>query len=287
MEMERTRRSDRIALRFRITVSGTDAMGHGFLEETETVVVSRHGAKIALRRKLVPELELSVRCADTGEEADVRVVGQIGEGPEGVYYGIEILDPQRDLWGIEFPHLAESEKAVVRTLLECVHCRTREIAYLDELEAEVFEANKILSRACKRCRDMTLWKLSEGEVAEAQLPLSGDRPVATAAAPARPARTQNERKNVRVELQTKACIRTPIHGEDVVLTGNVSRDGFSFQSSVRYAVDSVVEASVPYSPGAANIFSPARIKHAEETSGQDTITYGAQYIRVHKGWPGE
>lgn len=285
MEPQRTRRSDRIALRFRVTVSGTDALGRVFMEETETLVVSRHGAKIALRRMLVPDLELSIRCADTGQEADVRVVGQIGQGPEGMYYGVEILDPQKDLWGIVFPPLAESEKAVARILLQCVHCRAREVAYLNEFEAEVFEANKILSRACQRCRDMTLWKLSEGEVPDAQLPLSVDRGTATAPAP--PVRVQNERKNLRVGLQMKACIRTPYHGEDVVLTESVSRDGFSFQSSKRYAVHSVVEASVPYSPGSGNIFSPTRIEHAEETPGQGTMSYGAEYLRVHKGWPGK
>jgi hypothetical protein len=283
MDMQRTRRSDRIALQLRITVSGTDALGRVFMEETETLVVSRHGAKIALRRKMVPELELSVRCAETGKEADVRVVGQIGQGPEGTYYGVEILDPEMDLWGIEFPPLAESEKAVARVLLECVHCRTRELTYLNEFEAEVFEANKILSRACKSCRDMTLWKLSEGVPSGPQRPL----PVEVAAPPASPlpVRAQNERKNIRVGLQMKACIRAAPTGEDIVVTENVSRAGFSFKSSKRYAEGSIVEACVPYTAGAGNIFSPARIEHAEEAPGQGTITYGAAYIPVHKGWP--
>jgi hypothetical protein len=248
MEMQRTRRTDRIALRLRISVSGTDAMGRVFMEEGETLVVSRHGAKIALQRKLIPELDLSIRCAKTGKEADVRIVGQIGQGPEGMYYGVEILDPDKDLWGIEFPPLAESEKAVARVLLECIHCQSRELTYLNEFEVEVFEANKVLSRDCKRCQDMTLWKLSESMPPGEQLALpveTSARPVPPLPAPPAPVRTQNERKEVRVGLHMKACIRTTPAGEDIVLTENVSRAGFSFKSSKRYAQGSIVEACVP------------------------------------------
>lgn len=280
MELQRTRRSDRIELRFRISVSGTDAMGRAFLEEGQTLVVSRHGAKIALRRPLVPEQELSLRCVETEKEAVVRVVGQIGEGPEGMYYGVEILDPGLDLWGIQFPPLADSEKAVSRVLLECLHCRARELAYLNEFEAEVFEVNRTLSRACQRCRDTTLWRISEEAAPARPLPFSAEVPAPSAT------HTPNERKNARVGLRLKACIRTAHDGEEVVLTENVSRDGFFFQSSKRYSLHGVVETSVPYSPGAGNIFAPARIEQAEEKPGQDAITYGAVYIRVHKGWPG-
>lgn len=289
METQRTRRSDRIAVKLPITVSGTDGMGRDFLEETETLVLSCHGAKIALNRKLVPDLELSIRCAASGREADVRVVGQIGEGPEGFYYGVEILDPHIDLWGIEFPPLADSERAVARVLLECVRCRGRELTYLNEFEAEVFEANKILSRACKGCRDTTLWKLSEAAAAlpapaEAAPPALAPPPVAP---PGPQVRAENERKVVRVSLRMKACIRTAQFGDEIVLTENVSRGGFSFKSSKRYAKESIVEVCVPYSPEGGNIFSAARVEHAEGALGQGATSYGVAYIPVHKGWPGK
>jgi hypothetical protein len=170
MSQGKTRRSDRITLELPIQVSGTDGMAKAFVENARTLVVSRHGAKILLNRRLVPEQELTMRCITTEKEADVRIVGQLGKSSEGYYYGIEILDPELDVWGIDFPALAESEKAVARVLLECAGCHSRELTYLDELEAEVFDVNKCISRPCKRCSNVTLWK--ESRAATEQLPLA-------------------------------------------------------------------------------------------------------------------
>jgi hypothetical protein len=254
-----------------------DAMGQGFVEESRTLLLSRHGAKILLRHMLVPEQEISIRYLATTKEADVRVVGQIGGGSEGQYYGVEFLDPNINLWDIEFPPLSESEKAVARVLIECVRCHTRVLSYLNEFEAEVFEANQILSRSCARCTDMSLWKLATVEAPSAQVTLPLPDPGK---------RTQNERKEVRVGLHMKACIRTAHSGEEIVVTENVSRGGFSFKSRQRYGEGNVVEVSVPYSPGGANIFSPARIEYPEEEQAEGPTSYGVAYIPVHKGWPG-
>ena len=43
---DHVRRSDRIELELRITVSGTDAQGQDFMEETYTTIVGRQGAKL-------------------------------------------------------------------------------------------------------------------------------------------------------------------------------------------------------------------------------------------------
>lgn len=281
-----TRRSDRITLELPIQVSGTDGMGKGFMQDTRTLVLSRHGAKIVLRCKLVPEQELNIRSHRTGKEADVRVVGQIGGGPEGYFYGVEFLDPGVNLWDIEFPPLVESEKAVARVLLECVRCHTRELTYLNEFEAEVFEANACLSRHCRRCTDTSLWKQSLAQPPSEQIPL----PVSPQAAPETtatpPPRTENERKEVRVSLKISACIRSARSGEEVVVTENISRGGFCFRSPKQYAEGSFIEVAVPYSRGVGNIFAPAWIEHAEELPAEGVTLYGVSYVRVHKGWPG-
>ena len=168
---EKTRRSDRIELELRITVSGTDAQGQDFMEETYTTIVGRHGAKIVLSRPLVPDQELTIRCEGSGRESDAWVVGHLGEDEEGKYYSVKFLDPQVDVWGIEFPPLQESDRAVARVLLECVKCRSRELSYLDEFETEVFEANHQVLHPCKQCRDRTLWRQSVGAAtAELQTP---------------------------------------------------------------------------------------------------------------------
>jgi len=278
MPTEKTRRSDRIALELRITVSGTDAQGQDFVEETYTTIVGRHGAKIVLSRGLVPDQELIIRCEGSGRESDARVLGRIGEDEEGKYYGVEFLDAEVDVWGIEFPPLEESEDAVERVVLECLRCKSRAVTYLDELEAEVFEANQSISRQCKRCKDTTLWSRSAGTETAEQL----DSPVAR---PSPAARVQNERKNPRVNLNVKAAVRSSQFGEEVMATENVSRGGFAFKSLRAYTVGMMLQVSVPYSSGGANIFTPARIARVKDMPQEDVKVIGVAYIPVHKGWP--
>jgi len=281
MDTSDTRRSYRVPLELPIVVSGTDCLGAAFLEQTRTLLLSRHGAKILLTRKLVPDQELNLRCLKTGQESDVRVVGQIGGGPEGYHYGVELLDVDVDLWGVEFPPLAEADGAVGRVLLACIRCHTRELAYLDEFEVEVLEVNHYLSRQCKRCRDTTLWKqtaLQEGE--EAAPPAE---PVAVPQ-PAPPPRTRNERKHVRLDLHVEVCVRAPQYGEEVVVTENVSRGGFCFKSRRHYGVGWVIEVALPYAPGGANIFAPARVVRAEERPAEGVSVHGVAYIPNQQGW---
>jgi len=269
------RRSDRISLELPIQVAGTDAFGQDFTDDCRTIVVSRYGAKIALSRDLVPDQEVNVTCSSTGKSADARIVGLISSGDGTWHYGIEFLDPEINLWGIDFPPLSESEKGVGRVLLECQHCHARELVYLSEFEAEVFEANGCLSRRCKRCTEATLWKRARPEA-------SGEVPDSSSSARLR---TENERQRVRVSLKMAACIRSRQYGEEVVTTENVSRGGLRFRSAKRYAVGWEIEVAVPYSPGGSNIFAPARVENAVTSAADGLTAYGLSYIPIHKGWP--
>src|ERR1700693_4192177 len=84
-------------------------------------------------------------------------MGQIG-GQAGVHvYGISSLEPNVNLWGIQFPPLSESEEGLVKLLLECSACKAREVVFLNELETDVFEENNRLPRSCSQCAAWTLW----------------------------------------------------------------------------------------------------------------------------------
>lgn len=282
MEPHAPRRSDRVVIELPIVVTGTDCMGDMFLEQSSTMVVGRHGAKIALTRKLAPDQEINIRCHATGRESDVRVVGQIGTSPEGTfYYGVALLDPDIDLWGIEFPSAEEAEGAVGRVLLECVRCHTRELVYLYEFEAEVLEANRSVSRYCRKCTDATVWR-------EVTLPAGEELPAE--AVPERFApplkRTKNDRKHVRLDLKVNVCIRDPMYGEEVVVTENVSRGGFRFRSKKHYAEGWLIEAALPYTPGGPNIFAPARIMYTEELGTGGESVYGVAYVAAGQTWSG-
>jgi hypothetical protein len=284
MEAHAPRRSDRVVIELPIVVTGTDCMGDMFLEQSNTAVVGRHGAKIVLTRKLGPDQEVNVRCHATGRESEVRVVGQIGSTPEGAfYYGVALLDPDIDLWGIEFPSAEEAEGAVGRALLECVRCHTRELVYLYEFEAEVLDANHYLARHCRKCVDSSVWRETTLPAGE-ELPPEAEAILEPFAPP--PKRTKNDRKHVRLDLKVNACIRDPMYGEEIVVTENVSRGGFRFRSKKHYAEGWLIEAALPYSPGGANIFAAARIMYAEELGTSGESVYGVAYVPAGQTWSG-
>jgi PilZ domain len=270
MENEGVRRSDRVQMELAVSISGTENDGRGFLEQAKTIVLSRHGAKILISRKLTPDQEVNLRCLRTRKETVARVIGQIASQSDGFVYGLQFLDPEVNMWSIEFVALDESASAAGRVVLECLHCKTRQVIHLDEFEVEVLEMNQLLSRPCARCRDTTMWRPS----ADPSLPDQG----ATTPAP----RTRNDRKFLRLNMQVPACVRTSRYGEDVVTTVNFSRGGVRYKSKRGYTVGEVVDVSLPYSPGNANIFTPTRILYAEEIVPEGVSVYGAQYLGAQK-----
>ncbi|PYV11687.1 MAG: hypothetical protein DMG23_03560 [Acidobacteria bacterium] len=262
----RKRRGDRVSLAIPIQVRGTDVKDQAFIDETKTVVLSPQGATIVLRQMLEPDSKVIIRHLATGQEAECRVVGQIG-GQSGDYmYGVAILDPTVNLWGIGFPPLAESEKAVGRVLLRCHDCRNPEVIYLDELEVEVFTVNRCISRPCGSCRRTTLWKEEE---------VLGSPPGAPSGQ-----RTSNERKQARVSSELTACIRQAGFDDDVVITENISRGGLCFNSHRLYHPGSLIQVAVPYSPSGGNIFVPARIVYGVEIQSEGLTKHGAAYVKT-------
>src|SRR6267143_6788000 len=151
MSADGIRRSARIPKEIAIVLSGSDTDGRGFAEETKTLVLSRHGASILSRYKLVPEQETFIRYLDTNKEVEVRLVGQIGERTDGYIYGVAFLDPNVNFWDIDFPRPFQSEGKTGRVLLECSGCRLRDPADLDVIEQDVYAVNEGILRYCKHC----------------------------------------------------------------------------------------------------------------------------------------
>jgi hypothetical protein len=235
---EGVRSSDRIYLELPIVLTGADAAGREFREETRTLVVNRRGAKIVSRHSLVPGQKLHIRCLKSGRESDLRVAGHIGGDEEGYHYGIEVLNAGTDFWGIRFPLLTPAAKAASRVLLECSRCQAQEVAHLDVFELEVLLANECLMRFCDQCRDSTLWM--------PPVPGGGSPEMSKPPSPS-----------------------------------NVSRGGFRFRSARDYAVATLIEAALPYVPGAANIFAPARIVYRDDHPTEGTRAYGVAYVPTH------
>jgi len=253
------RRSDRISIELPIEVIGYDADGAQFKENGHTLLISRHGGLIVLRRKLLPEAELTLINTQLKDEAKVCVVGHFKSRPDGEVYGVALLDVQKNLWQVNFPSLDRADDAFARVLLQCGACHNREVIHFSEVDMEVFTARQELIRSCKSCSGTTVWKqLGVGTGPTA--------PVAKAESESKHEQAwKDKRRHPRKQVKLVACIRH-CGTERIVDCEDVSRGGFSFISKWSYGVDNEVEFAMPYSRAGGNIFLPARIAHCKERS---------------------
>ena len=209
----------------------------------------------------------------------------IAKVSEGNCYGVAFLDSSSELWDVGFPPLSEAENALSRICMKCLRCHSVEVVYLNEFEAEVYVANKGLSRTCGRCRDQTIWVEAQLPTAEAvaAVPISfEDKPRSVEIGEIPKA---NRRKHQRLKLKQPACVRSVEFGEEVVVTEDASRGGMSFKSSNKYAVGQQVEVAVPFSKLSLNIFFHARIAHLKPKANKKLYHYGVQYLLANQKWP--
>src|SRR5215472_13422360 len=199
------RRSDRVSLTLLIEVSGKDGRGEDFKETSRTLLINQTGAVIIVNRDLKTDQEIQVRRQAPSEahrQGVVRVVGQFGREKDGFLYGVEILNSNTDLWGIEFPPIAESDEAVARMLLECNYCRAQEVVYLNELELRGFESNRGIARHCKACGVPSIWTQAPHED-EKRMASRAARSRRRSEAAGEPPASGEQRERERIRVQTR------------------------------------------------------------------------------------
>lgn len=97
------RRTSRVPHKVRIILSGADADGFSFAEDTETVTVCKDGASVRTSYNLALGQEISVRTKEKNRVGQFQVVwlGARGTPNEG-RVGLEWLEARR-FWGVDFP----------------------------------------------------------------------------------------------------------------------------------------------------------------------------------------
>lgn len=283
MESQSQRRTDRVALTLLLEASGNDRRGNPFQESTRTVLINRSGAMIVLGRELATDQRIHVKRqapAESHRQSDVRIVGQFGRERDGYLYGIEIVNGSEDLWGIEFPPLAQSEEAVARMLVECSYCRGREVVYLNELELRGFETNRGIPRHCKACGVPSIWTQAPHEDEKKLASRAARRKAQDRPDPLPAEGEQRERQRLRFKTRLTACIRQAGADDELAVCEDISPIGMCFRSKRRYDSDAPVEVAVPYAPDAANIFLPARVVYSEEMPKAGLFRHGTEYRRL-------
>ena len=272
MEIKSPCRSDRVPALIPIQVSWTGRRGEHFDEMAKTLTVRRNAATIVLARKLLPNQEITVHCAQTKKFAPARVVGLIGQESAGHIYGVAFIDPDVSLWDIELPPVADSKSATSSFFLECACCLTRARIDLDDIQAEVFEAQRIITLFCKQCSSWTVWGLASHDSSSKS---DGMGTLKLAPAP----RTQNDRKHARVLMNMNACVRHAGLVEEVVRVKDVSRGGFRFVSPNYHPDGTEIMVAMPYTRDASNVFVPARIVWRREVRRLERFEYGVTYSK--------
>jgi len=277
------RRSDRVSLTLLLEASGKDIHGKEFKEPARTMLLNQTGAVIVLDRELNPEQQIHIKRQAPSEaqrQGNVRVVGQFGREKEGYLYGIEILDPATDLWGVEFPAIADSAEAVARMLLECNYCRAREVVYLNELELRGFESNRGIARHCKTCGVPSIWTQAPHEDEKKIASRSRSRRGADGKDEIPEGGDKRERQRVRLKTRLTACVRQTGVDDELAVCEDISPVGMCFRSKRRYDSNSIIQVAVPYAPDSANIFLPARVIYSEEMPKAGLFRHGTEYSRV-------
>lgn len=263
------RQSDRVFLTLPIRVFGSRGRGKEFVEDGQTIDISRQGAAVKVERELFAGEIIKVQRIDgVGKEVMARVVGRVARGPEGQVFGLTILDPGlANPFGIVFPPVPEMDKAVLRALLRCVACDRTEVTYLDECDADLLLCHHYICRLCEQCGGWTTWNRPHDH------PSAG---LVTAPTPG----TQNRRSHGRIHVEAVGCVRHATLGSEVVVVRELARGGLSFFSTTKYPEGSRVEIAVPYSSRAPNIYSPARIVGSRNAVGKGSMEYeyGVAYL---------
>ena len=273
------RRSDRVSIAVPIQVFGTEFTGEAFMEQTQTQLLSRHGAALVLSRKLVPQQQIVVRNMITRREAAAQIVGLIGGEPDAYIYGVSFLDPTLKLWDVNFLPLSAEDEASFRLVLQCQVCANLEQVLLKEFETDVFDANRDLTRDCRRCGEPTRWQVAAQEVL-AERPRNGNARRARASSPyANDPVSQNERKGPPEKLNISACVRQPgFDGQEIVEVEKVSPDGLSFLSARSYYSGSILDVAAPYKLEAANVFVRSRLIRIQDMPGTVRKRYDVGYL---------
>jgi len=281
--MASARRTDRVSLTLLLEASGRNAKGEEFKSPSKTLLINRTGAVIILDQELAPEqfIHLQRRAPhESHRKGQVRVVGQFGHQKDGYLYGVEIPDPSMDLWGVEFPAIAESTEAVARMLLECTYCRNREVVHMNDLELRAFETNRGIARHCKTCGVPSIWVQAPHEDEDKLNPRRRRSSAADAPGAIPPGGEQRERERLRLKTRLTACIRQTGSDDELAVCEDISPVGMCFRSKRKYAADTAIDVAVPYSPEAANIFLPARVVYSEEMPKAGLFRHGTEYRRI-------
>jgi hypothetical protein len=259
------RRSDRILAPIRIRVIGNDTNGVSFSEDAVTVSVNKQGARISLTHSLLPDDVILILNKQNNLEEEFRVVGAfqqvMGERRE---WGVEALNPENNIWGIEFGPPADGVQP--KAVIECAACKSVVESPMSSIEYDVLLATGLISRHCDRCNETTRWKPSDQVVLPEMIKAASKAP------------PSNERRKARrIRLVMRVRVRNSWGLLDIAQTRDVSKLGLCFFSTKLFNVGDEVTIVLPFAFNQVPVETKGKIIWSElSESGR---YYGVQYLK--------
>jgi len=274
MHEQHHRRTTRVLLRIPIKVEGTGANGQPFDEETFTVMIDGHGARIVLKNPPRPGERLTITNLRSGKSSPFRLVRRIGKSPSGeAEWGVECLQPGTNFWGIYFPAKASpplpAETEIIEAWLECHQCGSQEMAQLTLEEYKTLGKQPFLKRGCAQCAAPTDWGYSYIETEETFLvdPMLSSRPAPSGG-------SIEKRKARRLTLKLPVRIRLADGREETAGTENLSKIGLCVISGATMNEGDVIRLIFGYTEPGSGTEVLGRVVWRQELAGTNRALYG-------------
>lgn len=270
------RRSDRLMLTVPLTVQGKDEQGFPYQDTARTSVLNRHGARIQIGRRLTSGQIVRVVNMLNRRAADFRIIGPVAPFSEaGGEFGVECVEREANIWGIQFPPLREGETAESKALLECRQCHTVTLVPLSLVEVEVLETSGILTKQCEHCKTFTRFGYAEKQIG---MGTPGDATaVAEVQAEVEAVATNERRRHRRIALQLPVRIRDYQGGIEITKSENISKGGFCFTTEKDYQVGEGLLVVCPYNEAGQSIEVRGRVVRRRAIPGSNRKIYGVSY----------
>lgn len=270
------RRSDRLMITLPLVIEGKDTKGQPFDNTARTITVNRHGARVVTPRPLRAGQTITVTNLASRKKCQFRVVGPVSPATErGGEWGIECLDPNENIWGIQFPPVLNAEEIQSKALLECQECGITALMRVSLVDVEVLDTSGILTQPCAQCERETRWRLSERQPGMVAI----EKPVAKGGRLGPTGGAEN-RRHRRSSLQLPVLIRDYYGGSEVTKTENVSKGGFCFLSDKIHQLGEALVVVCPFDPSTTDhIEVRARVVRSLPVEGSARKVYGVRYER--------
>jgi hypothetical protein len=272
--MEEPRRSsDQVKVAIPIRIRGMSKQNRFFDEQTQTELVGQQIVVAQLRNLVDLETEVHLTSLKTNVGGTFRVLWVNTRENDGLHaVGLELLEPEGELWEIEFPApQAEAEEAIPQVWLQCQRCQQKILSPVPEAHGEFLCEGFLIARHCETCKATTPWGItteSEPVVVEAEpvavTPASGEAALALEEKP-----REEQRGKGRAPIKMLIKVTREKYGtafDDICTTVNVSRTGAYFMSQQHYDVGEMVKVVLPYKEGDVAIPVPARVVRQDESN---------------------